>query len=245
MKTIALYSIKGGVGKSTLAVNLAYMAATNGRRTLLVDLDAQGASSFLLNVEPVRQGHTRDLLKGSRSVFDQIRASDYHNLDVLPTRSGLRNLDGRLYKDKKSFAPLAERLYSAYDRIILDCPPQLGATAEAIIDISDTIIIPVVPSPASARTVSQLYEFLQSKKIVAGTLLPLFYMADQRKRIHKETIAAVRATWPGCLETIIPFSTDCELMAHRRIPLALCRPRGTAHQAMLALFNELHSMEIF
>jgi chromosome partitioning protein len=244
MKTVALYSIKGGVGKSTLAVNLAYLSATNGAKTLLIDLDAQGASSYLLNVTPLHQGGTKDLLKGRSMALNQIRASDYRNLDVLPAHKGLRNLDIRLYEEGASLSPLVQRLREDYDSLILDCPPQFGATGEAIVEVSDTLIIPVIPNPASTRTVGQLHDFLQSRKIQTGTILPLFYMANPRTRIHSETMASMRADWPLCPATIIPFSTDFELMGQMQKPLPLCRPRSHANLAMNELYQELHTLEI-
>ena len=94
MKVLACYSFKGGVGKTATAVNLAYWAAQSGQRTLLMDLDPQGASSFYFRVRPA------DGSKWKKRIFTQedallshIRESDYSNLDLIPAQRSLRHLD--------------------------------------------------------------------------------------------------------------------------------------------------------
>ena len=85
MKVYATYNIKGGVGKTTTAVNLAYLAAASGRRTLLWDLDPQASATYLFRVKPRVKGGSRGLVSGKRPVDDAVKAADYDNLDLLPT----------------------------------------------------------------------------------------------------------------------------------------------------------------
>ena len=84
MNTLATYNIKGGVGKTAAAVNLAYLAASDGRRTLLWDLDPQGAATYLFRVKPRVKGGGRGLVSGKRPVDDAVKATDFDNLDLLP-----------------------------------------------------------------------------------------------------------------------------------------------------------------
>ena len=93
MKVYATYNIKGGVGKTTTAVNLAYLAAASGRRTLLWDLDPQAAATFLFRVKPRVKGGSRGLVSGKRPVDDAVKATDFKDLDLLPADFSYRNMD--------------------------------------------------------------------------------------------------------------------------------------------------------
>ena len=84
MKVIASYNLKGGVGKTTAAVNLAYLSARQGRRTLLWDLDPQGAATYLFRVKPRVKGGSPKLVRGSRPMLEAIKATDFAQLDLLP-----------------------------------------------------------------------------------------------------------------------------------------------------------------
>ena len=95
MKIFATYNIKGGVGKTATAVNLAYLAARDGYRVLLWDLDPQGAASFLFRVRPRVKGGGKALIQGTRPVDDAIKGTDFDDLDLLPADFTYRNLDLR------------------------------------------------------------------------------------------------------------------------------------------------------
>ncbi len=101
MKIFATYNIKGGVGKTATAVNLGYLAARDGYRVLLWDLDPQGAASFLFRVKPRVKGGGKALIRGTRPMDDAIKATDFDNLDLLPADFTYRNLDLLLDAAKK------------------------------------------------------------------------------------------------------------------------------------------------
>ena len=93
MTIVAIYNMKGGVGKTTSAVNLSYLSATSGARTLLWDLDPQGGATFLFRVRPKVKGGGEALVSGKRDLHDAVKASDFDNLDLLPSDFSYRNLD--------------------------------------------------------------------------------------------------------------------------------------------------------
>jgi len=93
MKIIALYSMKGGVGKTAAAVNLAYCAALDGKSTLLVDIDPQASASYYFRVKPGKKHNVGSLVKGGKKLDKNIRETDFENLDLLPAHLSYRNLD--------------------------------------------------------------------------------------------------------------------------------------------------------
>ena len=126
MRIVAIHHIKGGVGKTTAAANLAYLAARDGSRVLLWDLDPQGAATFHFRVRPKLAGGARKLVRPGRSLEPQLRASDFHNLDLLPADFSLRNLDLHLDRAKKPrqfLARVCRDLAPDYDLLFVDCPP--------------------------------------------------------------------------------------------------------------------------
>ncbi|MGZ4960500.1 MAG: ParA family protein, partial [Methylomonas sp.] len=90
MNVLAVYSIKGGVGKTASAVNLAYTAARNGYRTLVWDLDPQGASSYYFRIKPKIKGGSKDLITGKRELEGLIKGTDFENLHLLPADFSFR-----------------------------------------------------------------------------------------------------------------------------------------------------------
>ena len=129
MKIFAAYNIKGGVGKTATAVNLAYLAARDGYRVLLWDLDPQGAASFLFRIRPRVKGGGKALIRGTRSVDDAIKGTDFDHLDLLPADFTYRNLDLFLDSAKqptRKLRRLLAPLRAEYDVIFLDCPPGIS-----------------------------------------------------------------------------------------------------------------------
>ena len=168
MKVVSCYSIKGGVGKTATSVNIAYMAAEAGYRTLLVDLDPQGASSFYFRVKPSKKQRGKRLINASQSLFKQIKASDFENLDIIPAHMSFRHFDnllGQLKKSNNRLSKTFETLSKDYDLIVLDCPPTLSYLSEAVFTASDVIFVPVIPTTLSERTYEQLQLFFNSPAI--------------------------------------------------------------------------------
>ena len=159
MKVVATYSIKGGVGKTSAAVNLGALAARDGLRTVIWDLDPQGAATFLFRVEAKVKGGGKQLIKGRREPIDVMKGTDIEGLDILPADFRYRHLDIQLDKRKhplEGVAGVLARIEDGYDLAILDCAPSISLVSESVFTAADLLLVPLIPSTLSARTLEQL-----------------------------------------------------------------------------------------
>ena len=243
MKVVATYSIKGGVGKTSAAVNLGALAARDGRRTVLWDLDPQGAASFLLRVKPKVKGGGRKLVRGRRDPLEVLKGTDVEGLDLLPADFSYRHLDLVLDSAKKPLRGLGRVLTSLaddYDLAILDCAPSISLVSENVFYAADLLLVPLVPSTLSVRTLEQLHGFLASHPKRAPEVLAFFSMVDRRKRLHRELVSSLPAMVGGVAESIVPSASVVELMGPRRTPVVLSHPRTAAAQAYVTLWAEVN-----
>ncbi len=242
MKIVALYSIKGGVGKTSSAVNLAFIAASQGYRTLVWDLDPQGASSYYFRIKPKVKGGSKDLIAGKRELDGLIKGTDFDNLDLLPADFSFRNLDLVLDAKKKptqQLKKLLKPLAEDYDYIFLDCPPNISLLSEAVFATADILLSPIIPTTLSLRTLEQLKEFLAENDLKNVTLVPFFSMVDRRKNMHKELMESLAKTHPEILKTPIPYASDIERMGLERMPLGGFSTKSRSLQAYQTLWQEL------
>jgi chromosome partitioning protein len=242
VKIVATYSIKGGVGKTSAAVNLGALAARDGRRTLLWDLDPQGAATFLLRVKPKVKGGGRKLVRGRRDPLDVLKGTDVEGLDLLPADFSYRHLDLVLDKAKKPLRGVARVLASLedrYDLAILDCAPSISLVSENVFDAADLLLVPLVPSTLSVRTLEQLQVFLDAQPDRAPEVLAFFSMVDRRKRLHREIVSTLPSAADGVSEAVVPSASVVELMGPRRAPVVVSHPRTSAALAYSALWSEV------
>jgi chromosome partitioning protein len=242
MKIIACYSNKGGVGKTATSVNLAYISAASGHRTLLCDLDPQGASGFYFRVKPSKKLAGKSFFKDVDKVMSAIRASDYDNLDLLPANLTYRDFDIFLSRMKNSRSRLKKALQAVdaeYQVMILDCPPNITLLSENVFKAADTIVVPVIPTTLSVRTLEQLHEFFRDNNYRKKKILPFFSMVQQSKNLHRETMAALQKKYKSLLKSYIPFSTDVEKMGVHRAPILTYAARDEASAAYRKIWKDI------
>ncbi len=234
MRSLAVYSVKGGVGKSALAVNLAHAAASlSARRTLLWDLDTQGAATFTLRLSPRPQASARKgIAEGDLAPL--IQASEFPRLDVLAADKSLRQLEKQLVEDDKAkrLRKLVKGLDGDYDRVILDCPPGLTELADQIFRAVDLLVVPMLPSPLSVRAYDQLIEHL-ARHHKGTAVLPVFTMVDRRKTLHRDTVDAA----PD--RPAIPYAAAIENMAATQTPVLAKAPTSPAGRALAGLWAQV------
>ncbi len=245
MKVIGCYNLKGGVGKTATAVNLASLAANEGKQTLIWDLDPQGAATYYFRIQPKVKGGGQGLLKKKkkRSLDPLIKGTDFESLDLLPADFSYRNLDLVLEENKKptkQLSRLLKPLSQEYDCIFLDCPPSISLVSENIFRIADALLVPMIPTTLSARTLDQLQEFLASHAFNPNLqCMPFFSMVDRRKRLHTDLMAELPKQYPDFLRTSIPYSAEVERMGIYRMPVVLKNPDNPASKAYGNLWQEV------
>jgi len=258
VRIYATYNIKGGVGKTTTAVNLAYLAADSGLRTVLWDLDPQGAASFMFRVKPKVKGGGRALISGRRALDDAIKGTDFDNLDLIPADFTYRNMDllldagdlkaidARGYdtpggKPARKLAKLLAPLAGEYDAVFLDCPPSVSLVSENVLHAADVIVVPLIPTTLSVRTLDQLQDFVSEFKSHKPEILAFFSMVDRRKKLHREITERLTAERAEVAQTTIPALSVIEMMSVERAPVTVFAPASSAAKAYRSLWAELGS----
>lgn len=241
MKIIALYNIKGGVGKTAACVNLAYSCAKSGFKTLLWDLDSQGAASYYFNVNPEVKGGTKKLFK-TKEVGELVRETDVECLDLLPADFSYRHMD--LYLDsskkpKKQMKEFLSRFEDDYDVLLMDCPPSFSLVSENVFNSSDVVLIPLIPTTLSLRTYEQILEYVDEHKKLSLKLMPFFSMVDKRKKLHQDISSSGQTDIKGLLQTCIPYLSIIENMGAKRAPVGVFAPKSHAAELFDQLWAEV------
>lgn len=192
-KVLVVFSIKGGVGKTTSAVNLAYNAAQQGKQTLLWDLDPQGAASFYFRIKNRVDGGVQQLAAKPKRLEDQIKASDFDGLDILPADRSYRAMEQLVLQSSdpdKFMSKLLKRVRDQYDLIIVDCPPNLNAVIRSLFMTSDLVLVPAIPTVLSIRTMKQLIKYIKDEFKGRVQLKVFFTLVERGREMHREMMAA-------------------------------------------------------
>jgi chromosome partitioning protein len=241
MKVIATGSIKGGVGKTSSSVNLAYEATRSGARVLVWDIDPQGSATYLLRVEHrLAGGGAKRLVAAGGQLAPHVRATAIPGLHLLPSDLSLRFLDRHLDaagKPRRRIDALLRPLGEAYDLVILDCPPGASLAIESVLRAADVLLIPVVPTTLAMLTLVQ-FEDIVARRSHRPELLAHVSMLDRRKRLQREIVEELLER-PETLSTVVPNASVVERMGPARAPVALFAPRSSAAEAYRQLWQEL------
>ncbi len=241
MITLALYNLKGGVGKTAAAVNLAYLSAKDGYKTLVWDLDPQGSSSFYLGCAAKVKNESKKLLNSELALTSAIQPTAFENLDIIPADLSARHADvlfNDIRQSKKIIAQLLSGLKKTYDIIILDCPPGISLLHDAIFFGADFVLMPNIPTTLSIRSYETVVDYFQENAFDASKLKCFFSMVDHRKNLHHEVINQFYKD-KIFLKNYIPYLSEVEKMGIQEAPLETYAASSFAAQCYRDLWKEV------
>ena len=239
MRTLALYNIKGGVGKTTATVNLAYLAAREGFRTLVWDLDPQGAASFYFRIRPKVKSVPK-LIRRRSDLRLRVRGTDFEMLDLVPADFSYRKFDLLLIlnrKPKRTLRKLLRPLRGSYDLVFLDCAPSISLVSESVFFAADALLVPTIPTTLSMRTLEQITAYVATLRRRRPEIVPFFSMVDRRRLLHRGL--SEDGTAAGFLRARIPVSSIVESMGVHRAPLPAFARASAATSAFEELWTEV------
>jgi chromosome partitioning protein len=245
----AVANQKGGVGKTTTAVNVASCAAAAGKQTLLVDLDPQCNATVALGADKEMHPSSYDCLTGDVSVAAAARPAGPDNLWLVPASRDLAGAAVELPRIEGSETRLRERLGPLRERFaltLLDCPPSLGPVSVNALTAADRVIVPV---QAEYLALEGLVQFLETLGLIRRELNPqlevsglLITMYDERTRLAQDVEAELRQHFGGMVfETVIPRSVRVAEAPSYGLPVTEHAPSSRGAVAYRALAKELAS----
>lgn len=269
MLIVSSYHHKGGVGKTTTAVALAAHAAESGARTLLWDLDPQGAATRLAGGDRGVEGGVASLLREGVDLPDHAVDTPYPHLELLPADLSLRTLDRELGNAERSQGRLRsalKRTARRYEVVVLDCPPSVSTVADAILRAAHVVVVPLTAGPLAWSAYADLYmqvaqaagddglEVIDDGAEGAGDatgptsheghgprMLAFLTMVDRRKSLHRDLVDGLAESEDGLSAVFVPTDSHVERMALDALPLRAVL-RGRVGRAYRELWTEVQAL---
>lgn len=241
MVVIALYNLKGGVGKTASCVNFSYLAAKEGYKTLLWDIDPQGSTSFYFRAKPKSHPGMRKVISRDYDVSNIIQSTDYENLDIIPADLSAKSFDvmiSEMVNSKSKLKQAVRNFEGEYDFVFIDCPPGLSALSENIFHAADIVLMPVIPTTLSVRTYHMVKDYFKEKDLDGSKLMCFFTMADLRKSMHNEIMDQLYKD-KRFFQNYIPYLSDVEKMGIHRKPIEEFARSSYAAQCYRELWTEI------
>lgn len=224
VKKIAVYNIKGGVGKTTTSVNLACLLAKYGLSVMLWDLDPQGGSSYFFNRQNQNTNTHARLFDRYINIYDVIQATDSYHIDVISNDAVLSdqfmNKASRMttinFTNHEMIKLILDEVEDDYDVCIMDCSPGRFLMHDNIFFAADLLLIPNIPAPLSVYCNNMLMDELHNNPLVWNKTLSFYNMVQPHKTLHRQYLDKRREREDHILHNFIPFYTEIELITLTR-----------------------------